>query len=950
MSFLPIFMTRYLLTLLFSLQANFLIANNLFKKNHLIESPCDSLITVRVIHPSCDKNNGIIKLSAKMQNPTFLWSDGNKDSVRLDLAPGFYSVSISDASGCSVNQDYILYNFGTFVPISFQVTQLNGLVKFQGSSYPNKEMKWDFGDGTTDYDNIVYHHYNSNGVYNVTYSVKQDCGHTTVSKQVTVTEHEKSDSEGFTAKNLTSGFNYGGDPKYKACKCAGKSFLKSDISSDLHRIYVFDSQTDETTPLPIEGGYSRWGVNYEPPICYKDKLYFSGKNPAGRFVLYKTDGTIEGTSQLVLPDARYANNPNTFLIHHDSLYFKGEYIESGINGRGYLYKTDGNTIFPLGQNSYELPQVFNDKVIYRKTITYENSSIYIANQLDKPAITLFTSPYGASDNVNGYIKPLGEVNGYFLFHANTAPYGVELWRTDGTIPGTQLVKDINPGTASSHIQSFLIKDGILYFTVYYNQRILWRSDGTPEGTFALNDPETGLPIKNVNALTSFKSKLYFSASGIGSSQAWVRYLWQTDGTQNGTSRLYNTVTKSLAYVASADFLTFVSDSLYLYYFKDNYTYDQSEIWRTDGASKFQKLDRLYCNPIPGFLFADGFNRVYGPKNNNNTSSPDLFILKDYQIPVINDIAAYSGDSVTAEYKGNLKIDWYLPNRDYCTEPPNSSGNRFTFTNTSNLANAPIRYIGVDTEKGLASLAIPLNVYTIPNLYLQIDAIHRCGSNDIKIIYHSSKPYREGNQFLVNFYTANYELISTVEPVIAENTLMVNPPTNARIFTVKTTLPSQASSYYSIPTTLTTYRAQIFRDKNIQLGDSTKLTLALFGRGPFTFKFGEQLYKDVWRTPFEIYVKPTESTVYQLSDFEGICGLGVIDSPGSLVRVSPPCPPSFVHQNSVLPMYYKTNGTIESSGIISHKADTIYQSNRIELLPGFKADTGSKFTAMGGGCN
>ncbi len=942
---LTLIMTRYLLLLLFALQADLLIANNLFKKNHLIESPCDSLITARVINPSCNNDNGIIKLSAKMQNPTFLWSDGNKDSVRLDLEPGLYSVSISDASGCSVNQDYILYNFGTFVPISFQVTQLNGLVKFQGSSYPNKEMKWDFGDGTTDYDNIVYHHYKSNGVYNVTYSVKQDCGHTSVSKQVTITEHEKSDSESFKAKNLTSGFVYNADIMYKACKCAGKSFLKTDLNSDLHRIYVFDSQTDEPTLLPIEAGYSRWGVNYEPPVCYKDKLYFSGKNPTGRFVLYKTDGTVQGTSQLVLPDARFANNPNMFFIHRDTLYFKGEFIDSGINGRGYLYKTDGNTIFPLGQNSYELPQVFNNKVIYRQTITYENSSLYIANQLDKPASTLFTSPYGASDNVNGYIKPLGEVNGYFLFHANTTPYGVELWRTDGTVQGTQLVKDINPGTASSTISSHLINDDILYITS--NQGILWRSDGTPEGTFALNDPETGLPLKNNGVLTPFKSKLYFSVFGLGPFQTSVKYLWQTDGTLNGASRLYNSVTKSPAYVTTANLDAFVTDSLYLYYFTDN-DYAKSEIWRTDGAGKFQKLDRLSCNPIPGFLFADGFNRVYGPKNYNQTSSPDLFILKDYQTPAINDIAAYSGDSVTAEYKGNLKIDWYLPNRDYCTEPPNSSGNRFTFINTSNLANVPIRYIGVD--KGLTSLAIPLNVYTIPNLYWDIDAVHRCSSNDLRIMYHSSKPFRPGNQFRIKFYTSDYKLISTVVPVITGNTLTVNPPANARMFTVQTTYPSQTSSYYSIPTTLTTYSAQVFKDKNIQLGDSTKLTLALFGRGPFTFKFGEQVYKDVWRTPFEIYVKPTESTVYQLSDFEGICGLGVIDSPGSLVRVSLPCPPGFVHQNSVLPMYYKTNGTIESSGIISHKADTIYQSSRIELLPGFKADTGSKFTAMGGGCN
>jgi ELWxxDGT repeat protein len=36
-----------------------------------------------------------------------------------------------------------------------------------------------------------------------------------------------------------------------------------------------------------------------------------------------------------------------------------------------------------------------------------------------------------------------------LFRAQTLDLGTELWRTDGTTPGTSLVKDINPGSGSS---------------------------------------------------------------------------------------------------------------------------------------------------------------------------------------------------------------------------------------------------------------------------------------------------------------------------------------------------------------------------------------------------------------------------------------------------------------------------------------------------------------------
>ena len=48
--------------------------------------------------------------------------------------------------------------------------------------------------------------------------------------------------------------------------------------------------------------------------------------------------------------------------------------------------------------------------------------------------------------------------------AYDAAHGMELWKSDGTAAGTVLVKDINPGTASS-IPSFLTNvNGTLFFT------------------------------------------------------------------------------------------------------------------------------------------------------------------------------------------------------------------------------------------------------------------------------------------------------------------------------------------------------------------------------------------------------------------------------------------------------------------------------------------------------
>jgi ELWxxDGT repeat protein len=52
---------------------------------------------------------------------------------------------------------------------------------------------------------------------------------------------------------------------------------------------------------------------------------------------------------------------------------------------------------------------------------------------------------------------------HLYFSADDGVTGWELWRSDGTVEGTQLVKDINPGPGSSHPENLAEVGGILYF-------------------------------------------------------------------------------------------------------------------------------------------------------------------------------------------------------------------------------------------------------------------------------------------------------------------------------------------------------------------------------------------------------------------------------------------------------------------------------------------------------
>jgi ELWxxDGT repeat protein len=72
-------------------------------------------------------------------------------------------------------------------------------------------------------------------------------------------------------------------------------------------------------------------------------------------------------------------------------------------------------------------------------------------------------------------------NNKVYFGAQDDAHGFELFSTDGTAAGTQLVKDILPGTTGSSPYGSIVFKGLLYF-VCWNTQELWKTDGTSAGT------------------------------------------------------------------------------------------------------------------------------------------------------------------------------------------------------------------------------------------------------------------------------------------------------------------------------------------------------------------------------------------------------------------------------------------------------------------------------------
>ena len=128
--------------------------------------------------------------------------------------------------------------------------------------------------------------------------------------------------------------------------------------------------------------------------------------------------------------------------------------------------------------------------------------------------------------------------------------GPELWKTDGTNIGTQMVKDIfDDSTAASGdpgvLNQMVAIDNILYFVIQSDgnsaspsydgcDKELWRTDGTELGTFMVKDIDDGCGmLGGTSGMIAAGSDLYF-ISNKGS--APHKYLWKTDGSDSGTVR------------------------------------------------------------------------------------------------------------------------------------------------------------------------------------------------------------------------------------------------------------------------------------------------------------------------------------------------------------------------------------------------------------------------------
>jgi trimeric autotransporter adhesin len=310
-------------------------------------------------------------------------------------------------------------------------------------------------------------------------------------------------------------------------------------------------------------------------------LYFRPDDGVHGDELWKSNGTAAGTVLVrdIYPGAD-GSELQEFTNVNGMLYFRAN---DGVHGTE-LWKSDGTatgTIMikdihagPEGSISSTL-FALNGVVYFQANDGTHGNELWKSDGTNAGTVMLkdiypgvITSGFLAGTPYSGNPGNFTSANGIVYFAASSGNETHEIWKTDGTVAGTTLIKDIYSGIQGYALSNFITLNGILYFTVYggASGNELWKSDGIAAGTILVK----AMSGDNfTNHITVMNGALYF-LEGDG--------LWKSDGTTAGTVLIKE---KGGSFAFSPELVIAINAVLY---FTGNDDAHGLELWKSDGTA------------------------------------------------------------------------------------------------------------------------------------------------------------------------------------------------------------------------------------------------------------------------------------------------------------------------------------------------------------------------------
>lgn len=301
---------------------------------------------------------------------------------------------------------------------------------------------------------------------------------------------------GEDASNPTGFLSFGGALFFNAYDESGSRLWRSDGT--------------EHGTVPIEGGVFANATLRTVLARTSDGFFLVMSTPDYSHALWKSDGTAEGTYLVkdVSPERE-----KKFVVVDDVLYFTVRNQGNTVT----LWRSDGTDLrtfelktFAFDQDDPDWPLHLPDR------LTEAGGAIYFsAGSLYKTDGTPAGTIEVLADTKPAHLVAIGN---RLFFAGRDDEHGMELRSTDGSPQGTRLIKDIDSGSVSSMSAGDpggpVDVHGVVYFSASdaSDGRELWRSDGTAPGTYRVTDLAAGPPSANVSELTRYGDQLIFTAT------------------------------------------------------------------------------------------------------------------------------------------------------------------------------------------------------------------------------------------------------------------------------------------------------------------------------------------------------------------------------------------------------------------------------------------------------
>ncbi len=249
-----------------------------------------------------------------------------------------------------------------------------------------------------------------------------------------------------------------------------------------------------------------------------DTLFFGALDPdEEKLGVWTSDGTEAGTqfvTHLVPPGGGNNSVPRVFGAVGDRAIIRAS------NQAGYMWSSDGTA------GGTGLLQAADAVVLYDDGDTAWLGGPALSTTDGTAAGTQLVAPV-MSEAFHGAAL----LNGKLIFAGKDAD-GMEPWVSDGTAAGTFQLADLRAGAPGSSPGGFLALGSYVLFGAEQTNglRQVWRTDGTAAGTELLSTASTTVD-RRTNGFAVMDGAAWFGSAPTAGNNSWYR----TDGTTQGTA-------------------------------------------------------------------------------------------------------------------------------------------------------------------------------------------------------------------------------------------------------------------------------------------------------------------------------------------------------------------------------------------------------------------------------